>query len=167
MDYWPNVDAVEWFARDIFPSVRRQRPDACFYIVGSRPTPQVQALGKLPGVAVTGSVPDIRPYVAHARISVAPLRIARGIQNKVLEAMAMAKVTVVSPEALEGIGAVPGTHLLLAQGAEEFASTVRNALSELPQQMGANARALVTTQYSWESHLAGVLDLLDTTGSEK
>lgn len=167
MDYWPNVDAVEWFAREIFPSVRQDHPDACFYIVGSRPTPQVQALGKLGGVVVTGSVPDIRPYVAHAQVSVAPLRIARGIQNKVLEAMAMGKTAVVSPEALEGIDAMPGTHLLLARGAEEFGATVRDALSRPPRQMGAAARALVMAEYSWESHLAEVQDLLESTRRAK
>ncbi|MBW8897819.1 MAG: TIGR03087 family PEP-CTERM/XrtA system glycosyltransferase, partial [Massilia sp.] len=109
MDYWPNVDAVQWFAADIFPALRERFAGLKFYIVGSRPAPAVQELARLPGVVVTGTVPDVRPYIAHAAVSVAPLRIARGIQNKVLEAMAMATPVVVSPQALEGIDAVPGS----------------------------------------------------------
>ncbi|HEY9145132.1 MAG TPA: TIGR03087 family PEP-CTERM/XrtA system glycosyltransferase, partial [Thiobacillus sp.] len=91
MDYWPNVDAVSWFAERVFPAVREAMPAAQFTIVGSRPTEAVLALARQPGVVVTGSVPDVRPYLAHAACAVAPLRIARGIQNKVLEAMAMAR----------------------------------------------------------------------------
>src|SRR3954447_13488802 len=85
MDYWANVDAVDWFSRAIFPKVRMRFPKAEFFIVGARPNPVVKALAKLPGITVTGSVPDVRPYLAWASLAVAPLRIARGIQNKVLE----------------------------------------------------------------------------------
>ncbi|RYE76116.1 MAG: TIGR03087 family PEP-CTERM/XrtA system glycosyltransferase, partial [Oxalobacteraceae bacterium] len=81
MDYWPNIDAVQWFAAEMLPVVRRQHPDARFCIVGARPSREVQALAALPGVTVTGTVPDVRPYLAHAALAVAPLRIARGIQN--------------------------------------------------------------------------------------
>src|SRR5450830_1901821 len=103
MDYWPNIDAVQWFAHEVLPAVRQRHPQALFYIVGSRPSAQVLALAALPGVQVTGTVPDIRPYLAHASFAVAPLRIARGIQNKVLEAMAMRMPVLVSAQALEGI----------------------------------------------------------------
>ena len=109
MDYPPNVDAVAWFAASVLPLVRRASPDAAFCIVGASPAPGVQALAALPGVTVTGRVPDVRPYLAHAAAAVAPMRIARGIQNKVLEAMAMARPVVVTPDALEGIAAHPGT----------------------------------------------------------
>lgn len=166
MDYWPNVDAVEWFAREMLPSIRLAHPEAVFYIVGSRPTPQVEALAQLPGVKVTGAVPDIRPYVAHANVAVAPLRIARGIQNKVLEAMAMAKITIVSPEALEGIAAEPGRDLLLANGTKEFTSAVCNVLSGSHQDMGAAARACVISGYGWESHLNNVQQLLNGPGTD-
>ena len=108
MDYWANVDAVEWFARKVFPEIRAQLPKVEFHIVGARPTAAVVALASLPGVTVTGSVPDVRPFLAHASLVVAPLRIARGIQNKVLEAMAMEKIAVVSPQAMAGISARPG-----------------------------------------------------------
>jgi polysaccharide biosynthesis protein PslH len=91
MDYWPNIDAVSWFADRIFPAIRAAVPAAQFTIVGSRPTEAVLALARQPGVIVTGSVPDVRPWLAHAACAVAPLRIARGVQNKVLEAMAMAR----------------------------------------------------------------------------
>jgi len=165
MDYWPNIDAVQWFARDIFPLVHAKNPAARFYIVGSRPAADVQALASLPGVRVTGTVPDVRPYLAHACTAVAPLRIARGVQNKVLEAMAMAKPVVVSAAALEGIDAEPGRDLMLAADAEQFAESV---LSVLPQsseefngKLGRAARQKVETCYGWTSNLARVDASLD------
>ncbi|HJV74672.1 MAG TPA: TIGR03087 family PEP-CTERM/XrtA system glycosyltransferase [Noviherbaspirillum sp.] len=160
MDYWPNIDAARWFALDILPAVRVAYPAAVFYIVGSRPTEQVQQLARIPGVRVTGTVPDVRPYIAHARVSVAPLRIARGIQNKVLEAMAMEKQVVVSPPALEGITAVPGNDLILADGAVEFASSVSKLLAEPNASLGRNARDKVIRLYGWASNLAHVDALL-------
>ena len=161
MDYWPNVDAVSWFADEIFPTIKERHPHARFIIVGARPTPEVQALGKLPGVTVTGTVPDVRPYVAHAAVCVAPLRIARGIQNKVLEAMSMAQTVVVSPQALEGIKAEPGRDLLLADGAIAFANAVNGALAAPSPAMGAQARATVEAIYGWASNLAPVVALLE------
>lgn len=156
MDYWPNVDAVEWFTSDILPGLRERLPDLRFYIVGARPTPAVQALGRLPGVLVTGTVPDVRPYLAFAAVSVAPLRVARGIQNKVLEAMAMALPVVVTPEALEGVKAEPGTDLLLAEGADAFAAAVLRVLGEDDHGLRASARVRVEQHYSWPSNLASI-----------
>jgi sugar transferase (PEP-CTERM/EpsH1 system associated) len=156
MDYWPNVDAVEWFAKEIFPGVLKTHPSAVFYIVGSKPTAQVQALASLPGVHVTGRVEDVRPYVAHARLAVAPLRVARGIQNKVLEAMAMAVPVVVTPQALEGICATPDAELLLADDAATFTAAVNAQLSQPNTRLGSAARALVIAQYGWASNLASV-----------
>ena len=161
MDYWPNVDAVQWFATDVFPQLRAAFPGLRFYIVGARPSPAVEALGKLDGVAVTGTVPDVRPYIAHAKVAVAPLRIARGIQNKVLEAMAMATPVVVSPQALEGIDAEPGTELVLADGAAAFVEAVSNLLSRQADAMGRAARAKVERQYSWLSNLACIGERLE------
>ncbi|MGA2194379.1 MAG: TIGR03087 family PEP-CTERM/XrtA system glycosyltransferase [Bryobacteraceae bacterium] len=91
MDYWPNIDAVQWFATRVLPELRRQSPEMEFFIAGRNPKKQVAALGGLPGVHVTGAVTDIRVYLKHAQAVVIPLRIARGIQNKVLEALAMGK----------------------------------------------------------------------------
>lgn len=161
MDYWPNIDAVQWMAQEIFPAVLAAYPAARFYIVGSRPAPEVQALAALAGVSVTGSVADIRPYLAHARIAVAPLRIARGIQNKVLEAMAMAKSVVVSPQALEGIHAESRRELMLAENAEQFAAAVSALLAQPDAVLGSNARAKVVADYGWRSNLARVDTLLD------
>jgi sugar transferase (PEP-CTERM/EpsH1 system associated) len=164
MDYWPNVDAVQWFANDIFPALRAQHPDVRFYIVGARPSPAVQALAQQTGIVVTGTVPDVRPYIAHAAVSVAPLRIARGIQNKVLEAMAMATPVVVSPQALEGIDAAPGSELVLADGAGAFQAAVSALLDgrkEAASAIGVAARTRVQNSYSWSSNLACIGESLE------
>jgi sugar transferase (PEP-CTERM/EpsH1 system associated) len=164
MDYWPNVDAVQWFAAEVFPALRERFPDLRFYIVGSRPAPAVEALAQQAGVVVTGTVPDVRPYIAHAAVAVAPLRIARGIQNKVLEAMAMARAVVVSPQALEGIDAEPGSELLLAEDAAAFIKTVGTLLAgqdSAAQAIGQAARAKVQRRYSWSSNLACIGESLE------
>ncbi|MFB9243760.1 TIGR03087 family PEP-CTERM/XrtA system glycosyltransferase [Massilia antarctica] len=166
MDYWPNVDAVTWFAREIFPAVLARHPAAQFVVVGARPAPEVLQLAALPGVSVTGTVPDVRPYVAHAALCVAPLRIARGIQNKVLEAMSMAKTVVVSPQALEGIAAEPGRDLLLAADAPQFGAAIGQALDAPRPDMGRAARHAVETQYGWSSNLAPVVSLLEQMSVE-
>jgi sugar transferase (PEP-CTERM/EpsH1 system associated) len=164
MDYWPNIDAVQWFADEVLPAVRARHRDAAFYIVGARPSSQVQALAKRDGIHVTGTVPDVRPYVAHAALCVAPLRIARGIQNKVLEAMSMAKTIVVSPQALEGIEAQPGQSLLLALDAGEYADAVKGALERPDAAIGSRARSTVEQRYGWASNLAHVKTLLEAAG---
>lgn len=161
MDYWPNVDAVQWFAEAMLPAIRARNDKAVFYIVGSRPAEQVKALGKLPGVKVTGTVPDVRPYIAHAHVSVAPLRIARGIQNKVLEAMAMAKPVVVSGAALEGIDAEPGREILLAGHEQQFIDAVCALLSTSLPEIGRSARRKVLARYGWASNLETLDTLLD------
>lgn len=160
MDYKPNIDAVTWFARDLLPLVRRRVPGAYLRIVGAKPSGAVLALAKLEGVEVTGSVPDMRPYLQQAGVIVAPLRIARGIQNKVLEGMAMARPVVTTPQALDGIAARPDTDLLVANSAAEFAEKVVAILQgRAPAALGANARATVVAHYSWAHHL-GDLDQL-------
>lgn len=163
MDYWPNVDAVQWFAGEVFPRLLARFPQARFYIVGARPSPAVQALARNPGVFVTGTVPDVRPYIAHAEVAVAPLRVARGIQNKVLEAMAMARPVVVSPQALEGIEASPGADLVLADGADAFAATLAGLLEQADGALGPCARATVQRLYSWPSNLARIDARLECT----
>ncbi len=161
MDYWPNIDAVGWFARTVLPGVRAHHPGAVFHIVGARPTPAVLELATLPGVVVAGAVADMRPYLGHAALCVAPLRIARGIQNKVLEAMAMGRTIVVSPQALEGIAATPGRELLLADGAAQFVDAVAQALRRPDPAIGRAARARVEEQYAWASHLAPLRAMLE------
>ena len=157
MDYPPNMDAVAWFAGTILPLIRQASPGAAFHIVGSSPAPGVQALAS-ECVHVTGRVPDVRPYVAHATACVAPMRIARGIQNKVLEAMAMARPVVVTPDALEGIGARPGEEVLLAETAEAFAAACLDAAGNAA--VGAAARQRVLRDYVWAERMRGFDALL-------
>jgi sugar transferase (PEP-CTERM/EpsH1 system associated) len=155
LDYRPNVDAACWFCREAWPLVRRQRPDARVWLVGRRPARAVRELASLPGVEVVGQVPDVRPHVARAAVAVAPLRIARGVQNKVLEALAMARPCVVSPQALAGIGAEPGTHLLAAESAAEWADTLLRLFDDgaLRRRLGEAGRQYVETHHRWETCL--------------
>ena len=151
MDYWPNIDAVVWFAAEVLPLVLEQAPDVCVSIVGARPAAQVTKLQALPGVQVIGAVKEMRPWLAHADVAVAPLRIARWIQNKVLEAMSMAKAVVVTPEGLDGIEAEPGEHLEMAVGPEDFAAAVLRLLDPVRSaEMGAGARALMQRRFAWQ-----------------
>ncbi len=160
MDYWPNVDAVSWFAHEVLPLLRSQLPRAAFYIVGTRPTDAVKQLANLPGVTVTGSVPDVRPYLAHGALAVAPLRIARGVQNKVLEAMSMGKAVIASPQAAEGIEAEAGRDLLVAHAPTDYVMLAQRVLAgELPL-LGQAARSAVTTHYDWDANLAQFEQLL-------
>jgi sugar transferase (PEP-CTERM/EpsH1 system associated) len=161
MDYWPNIDAVQWFATEVLPSLQASFSDVRFIIVGARPSAEVQALAQIPGITVTGTVPDVRPFIAHAAIAVAPLRVARGIQNKVLEAMAMAKTVVVSPQALEGIDAAPGTELLLAVDANEFIAILSASIRQSNGTLGIAARAKVEHRYSWSCNLARIDEYLE------
>jgi sugar transferase (PEP-CTERM/EpsH1 system associated) len=155
MSYPPNVDAALWFAREILPSVRRQVRDVRFRIVGARPAAAIRALGREPGIEVTGAVDDVRPYYRDASAVVAPLRIGRGIQNKVLEGMAMARPVIATPAALDGIAAENGKHVLIGRTAEEIAAAVADVLrGRAPPALGANARARVIERHDWQSHLA-------------
>ena len=154
MDYWPNVDAATWFAERIFPAVRAAMPSAQFTVVGARPTANVLALARQPGVVVTGGVPDVRPYLAHAGCAVAPLRIARGVQNKVLEAMAMARHVVATPQAAEGLRAVAGRDFRLARGEADLAAAALACL-ERPEACAA-ARACILEHYDWATNLSAI-----------
>jgi sugar transferase (PEP-CTERM/EpsH1 system associated) len=162
MDYWPNVDAVEWFAHEVFPQLRAKNPRVRFFIVGSRPDQRVKRLAELPDVFVTGSVPDIRPYLAHATIAVAPLRIARGTQNKVLEAMSMAKLVIASSEAAQGVSATVSREIVIAKNAAEFVDEISVHLNSQERELiGARARARVIQDYSWNANLSRIGLALD------
>jgi sugar transferase (PEP-CTERM/EpsH1 system associated) len=160
MDYWPNVDAVQWFADAVFPRLLAAFPQLRFYIVGAHPTRAVRALGMRYGVVVTGAVPDIRPYLQHAKMAVAPLRIARGVQNKVLEAMAMARPVVISLQAFEGIDASAGRELLVADGADAFFAAIASQLARPDPTLGTAARARIERSYRWPANLAALDDTL-------
>jgi sugar transferase (PEP-CTERM/EpsH1 system associated) len=169
MDYWPNIDAVTWFAKSVFPTIRRSRPAATFWIVGANPTRQVRSLGEEPGVVVTGWVPDARPYLAHAAAVVAPLRVARGIQTKVLEAMAMGRPVVATPQAFEGIHAQPGRDLIVAQGPDDFVRAIEQVWLDGYGSLGNRARQTIERDYDWSRQLASLDDVLasieEQTGS--
>ena len=149
MDYRPNIDAAVWFARSVLPVLRARRPDARFWIVGAAPTPEVRQLATLPGVQVTGRVPDTRPYIAAADVVVAPLRIARGIQNKILEAMAMARPVVATPEAFAGVRATPGRDILLANSVDDTVQHIIDILDGRHATLGAAGRQAVEATHQW------------------
>jgi sugar transferase (PEP-CTERM/EpsH1 system associated) len=162
MDYWPNIDAVTHFAHSILPQLRQRQPAVEFTIVGSNPTRAVKALGAVDGVVVTGRVADVRPYLAHARAVVAPLRVARGVQNKVLEAMAMAKPVIASPQALTGITGLAGRDYVVAKSDDDFVALIEEAiLGGLDQEIGRRARERVLANYAWRHSLARLDALID------
>jgi sugar transferase (PEP-CTERM/EpsH1 system associated) len=165
MDYPPNVAAATRFARAILPAIRRSHGEAQFHIVGRAPTSEVRALGSEDGVHVWGEVPAVQPFLAAADLVVAPLTIARGIQNKVLEAMAMARPVVLSPEAATGIPAVDRTHFAVEATDAGFAARCLALLSdsEAAARMGAAARRFAVERMSWSAALAPLARL---TGRE-
>ena len=162
MDYWPNVQGVEWFADEVLPLVAAQLPGVRFVIVGSKPTEAVLKLGQRPGIEVTGFVDDVRVYVAAAALCVVPLKIARGLQNKVLEAMAMGKAVVCTSQSLEGIRASNGVEVVVADEAAEFAAQVLSLLGqpERAADIGRAARRCMERSYSWEANLRQLDTLL-------
>jgi sugar transferase (PEP-CTERM/EpsH1 system associated) len=154
MDYRPNIDAVTGFAADVLPAIRARHPDARFAIVGRKPDAALRRMNGRDGVIVTGAVPDVRGWIAAADVIVAPLSIARGIQNKVLEGMAMARPVVASPAAFAGIDATPGQDLIVAPPAAMAAAILD--LLENPDRaaaIGRAARSLVERRYGWEARL--------------
>ena len=162
MDYWPNIDAVTWFAGDVLPKLLLLWPQLRFYIVGRSPPATVQALA-CDVVTVTGTVPDVRPYLQHAAVVVAPLRVARGIQNKILEAMAMARPVVTSDSCAEAIVARVGEELISATTSDDFVRAI-DALLKAPARaasVGVSGRHCVVKNYSWAAHLAGIDRYLD------
>lgn len=151
MDYFANVDGVAYFAKEVLPIVREKLPLAEFRIVGRAPSADVQKLAELPGVTVTGGVPDIRVHLGEATLMVAPLRIARGIQNKVLEGMAAGVPVVASPEAIEGIEANDGEHAVIAKDARSYAAAIVALAADGARsaRIAAAARELVVSKYAW------------------
>ncbi|MCF8091967.1 MAG: TIGR03087 family PEP-CTERM/XrtA system glycosyltransferase [Desulfotignum sp.] len=162
MDYYANIDGVIWFYKKILPQIKKVFPQVRFLIVGSNPSPEIRALSKTAGVVVTGYVADIREYYKKATVCVVPLRIARGIQNKVLEAMAMGRPVVATSAAFCGINARTGTHVLVADTETEFAGAVvtllKNRLYALA--LGRSAREMIKTRYAWQTSLEKLDHLL-------
>jgi sugar transferase (PEP-CTERM/EpsH1 system associated) len=162
LDYMPNVEGICWFARSVWPNVRQWRPEARLAIVGRKPVAAVQDLKAIPGVDVIGQVPDVRPYLASSAVVIAPLRIARGLQNKVLEAMAAGKPVVASPAALAGFGDRPDLPAWAASDAAEWVAILTNLLVDPAKrrQLGEAGRVFAETYHNWNSCLEPFSDLL-------
>jgi sugar transferase (PEP-CTERM/EpsH1 system associated) len=166
MDYWPNIDGVSWFVADMLPRLVAHYPQVRFYIVGRSPSPQVQALASA-HVVVTGTVPDVRPYLQHANAVVAPLRVARGIQNKILEAMAMQQPVVTVTSCADAIGATAEQGVLRADAPEEFVQALQLLLESPAKaaEMGRQARSYVEHACSWQAHLSTIDSCLGNAGA--
>jgi glycosyltransferase involved in cell wall biosynthesis len=167
MDYEPNVDAVCWFADEVLPRIRACVSEATFEIVGRAPTRRVLALARQPGIRVVGAVDDVRPHLNGFAVSVAPLRLGQGIQNKVLEAMASARPVVLTSVAAEGIDAVNRQHFVVADGGAGMADAVVQILREPGRAaaMGAAARSFVADQFSWDRQMAKMEAILLNGGA--
>lgn len=154
MDYWANVESVVWFAEKAWPKIIEKHPECQFYIVGGNPSHEVQQLAKLKGVYVTGRVHDIRPYILNANCVIAPMQIARGIQNKVLEAMALDKPIVCTSMAMEGINAAASEAIHITDDADEFAQA---CLSFLAKDVDSKNREWVLANFTWQQTLMPLL----------
>jgi len=177
MDYHPNIEAASWFARSIFPQLRLKDPALEFFIVGRNPSAEISRLTRLPGVHSTGSVPDIRPYLASARAIVVPLRVARGIQNKVLEALAMGRPVYTTPEVCKTFGSALPAGLVCCASEQEFVERVSAACPVEPH-CDPSIREDASGRFSWSqmglviaSHLSqiarsgGTIDLRRSDGA--
>lgn len=158
MDYWANVDAVLWFVKHVWPKVRQALPKATFAVVGGNPTAAVQALNGKDGIVVTGRVKDVRPFIRNAKTSVAPLQIARGIQNKVLEAMAMAKPVVATSMAMEGIETTSEA-VFCEDDPAKFAEQVIREIGS-PSNADEN-RQWIVDNVQWSASLSGLTELFE------
>ena len=155
MDYWANIDAVQWFLENCFPKIRQARPETTIAIVGARPPESLAKLSGRRGVTVTGRVDDVRPWLSESKIAIAPMRIARGVQNKVLEAMAIGKAVVATSDAAEGIAVDKESEIVIADGAAFFSEAVVLLLQDSDRRaaLGVKARAKILSDYTWSKQL--------------
>jgi sugar transferase (PEP-CTERM/EpsH1 system associated) len=162
MDYLPNIDCVEWFVQNCWSSIRAKHPGARFVIIGAAPTERVKALSEIEGIEVTGTVPDVRPHLGRSVAMVAPLRIARGVQNKLLEAMAMGVPVVTSRQCAEALDPDVSSCVMKADKAEEVTlaclTLIDNAM--VRRERSVIGRKLVRTRSSWGANLRRLDDLL-------
>ncbi len=155
MDYYPNQQAVREFCEQVLPRIQNRRDSAKMLIVGANPDPSVTRLAQRPGVEVTGSVADVRPYVQKSALTVAPLRIARGTQNKILESMAMRVPVVSSEEAAGGVDAVPGKHLLTASSPADYEERILRLLEDRSERgrLADAGRERVLSHHNWQKSM--------------
>jgi len=160
MDYYPNQECMSRFSAQVWPLLRSRRPQMKLLIVGADPSPEMGALGQLPGITVTGSVPDVRPYIRGSALMVAPLAIARGTQNKILEAMAMGVPVVTSAIAAGGVDATAGDHLLVADTPQDTADAILQIVDNPAERtrLAEAGRARMLSHHAW----AGSMKRLDT-----
>lgn len=151
-NYYPNVQGAMHFAERCWPLIRQARPDATWYLVGRNPPPEIVQLGTLPGVTVTGTVPEVQPYLAEAQVAIVPLLTGAGTRLKILEAMAMRRAVVSTALGCEGIDCEPNVHLLVEDEPTKFADMVLTLLNNSPRRaaFGEAGRTLVEERYSWE-----------------
>lgn len=163
LDYYPNVDAAVWFCRGVWTEIHRHWPHAQFFLVGRRPVAEVRRLAQVPGVVVVPDVPDVRPYLSRATVALIPLRIARGLQNKVLEALAMGKAVVASPPAIAALKVQPGEQLFSASTPQEWVRAIGLLFedSALRSRLGAAGRRFCKQHHDWDRCLKGFHELLD------
>ncbi len=163
MDYEPNVDGVCWFADACWPTLRERFPNARLLVVGSKPVAKVQALAQRPGITVTGRVPTTPPFFDRAAVAIAPLRLARGVQNKVLEAMSMGLSVVSSPQAAQGLGSVPPGTLTVADGAAATIEGTAAAFADPARARSAGLAAArwVRDEWRWERMLQRYDEVLE------
>jgi glycosyltransferase involved in cell wall biosynthesis len=158
LGYFPNVDAARWLATEIVPRLRSGLPEAELRLVGARPAGAVRALARGPGVSLAAAVPDMAPELARASVAIIPMRAGSGVQNKVLEAMAVGTPVVATPRAAAALDAQPGEHLLIAEDAEGLAAAALTLLRDpaRARTLARAARALVEQRYRWDDSAAGV-----------
>jgi sugar transferase (PEP-CTERM/EpsH1 system associated) len=163
MDYYPNQECMARFCDQIWPVLRARRPQIRLLIIGADPSPAMRKLGELPGVTVTGSVPDVRPFVRQSALMVAPLRIARGTQNKILEAMAMGVPVVTSRIAAGGVDAEPVTHFLVADSAQEYSDAILGVLDNPAerQRLALAGRQRMLSNHAWPHSMARLDRIID------
>ena len=162
MDYFPNEGAVVWFCDAVMPGLRGRYPDVHLYIVGADPTPTVRALASQAGVTVTGTVPEVHPWVSRATVSIAPVKLARGMQNKILEAMALQVPVVASPKPAQGVDAVLGEHLLAADSAEDWLNTLSRLFDDPEERarLALAGRERVLENHRWDAIMRDRFDPL-------
>jgi glycosyltransferase involved in cell wall biosynthesis len=156
MDYYPNQRAMLDFCELVLPLIRAKRPGIKLLVVGAKPSPAIRALADIPDVTVTGSIPDVRPFVLKSALTVAPITIARGTQNKIIESMAMGVPVISSEQAAGGVDAIPGKHFLVARTPNDYRDAILQVMEsrETRAQLGHAARERVLSHHNWTKSMA-------------